>query len=280
MSSVIPIGGTVGVQLAVHEPPPETVPYEIQSFITPDAFQARMRAVLRKGSRYCRPGFDYAWIGLSFLAGLVAPIAVYFVALHALPQGQQNNVDDFWPYGWDDDGRYWKARMIAVASFIGVQLLTWIPMLSWKLYGKSSVNKMLQKFEVEDRAVREPGAPVPTYRISMPGIGSRVLNVIITVPHKQITASFQPGVQLPSYVINSPEDPSNTAAYGSDSHGYGNTQAYDRGYGDAPGQYNVPLQGVPLYNEFDEKVPAYSSGPPELHYNPVDDKLGFEDVKV
>lgn len=162
----------------MNEPPPETTPYEIQSYvrvltavdiaerahslsqITPEAFQARMRAVLRKGSRYCRPTFDHIWVGISFLyvlfcsaqlhavlndccsAGLVVPVVVYFVALNALPKGQENNVDDFWPYGWDDDGRYWKARMIAVASFVGVLLLSWLPMLAWKLYVRTCRSRL------------------------------------------------------------------------------------------------------------------------------------------
>ncbi|KAH9930377.1 hypothetical protein B0H21DRAFT_761553 [Amylocystis lapponica] len=283
MSSIVPNGGTIGMQLSVREPPPDAAPYQIQSYITPEAWQARMRAVLRKGSRYCRPAFDYAWLLISFLAGLIVPIVIYFVALNALPKGKPNTDDDFWPYGWDDDGRYWKARMISVATLVAIVLVTFLPMLGWKLYGKKRVNSMLQKFEVEDRAVREPGAPVPTYRISMPGIGSSALNLVITVPHKPITASFQPGVQLPPYVVNPPADPAATGAYTYHNQGYGSTQAYDQsydtGYGQGHGQYNVPLKSVPLYNEFDEKVPAYT-GPAGAAYQSMDEKVGFEDVKV
>lgn len=41
----------------------------------------------------------------------------------------------------------------------------------------------------------------------------------------------------------------------------------------------MPIQGVPLYNEFDEKIPEYS-GPTQNTYSPVDEKLGYEDIKV
>lgn len=219
--------------LSIDQPPQETVPYQLQSFvssrslghrfwidfgaqISSAAWQARLRAVLRKGGRYLKPGFDAVWGIITFMyvmypnlharrlkvnrylhsATFAVPIALYFVALNVLPhKNEVRDGFDFWPYGWDDDGRYWKARGISIATFFGVILLTWGPMLAWKLYvcsfcgctycaqlhvltptqGKSQVNKMLKKFEAEDRAVRGPGAAVPTYRIKMPGIYSRHL---------------------------------------------------------------------------------------------------------
>ncbi|GBE80994.1 hypothetical protein BKA93DRAFT_245782 [Sparassis latifolia] len=259
--------GAIYLRLPVDEPPPEMVPYELRRYISTEAWQARLRAVLRKGSRYCKPAFDTIWAIITFILTLAAPIAIYFVMLDVLPHPQEV-VFDFWPYGWTDESRYWKARLIALGVFFGVVLLSVVPMLLWKLSGKSSVNKMLQKFEAEDRAVRDPDTQIPTYRIRMPGIGHSALNLKITMPPAPMTntTSFQPGSQPAPFVVNPPTDPS-AAAYP---------------YYTQPGQaqLNVPLDGVPLYNNFDEKIPDYSG--PTIHYVPIDTKgsATFEEGRV
>lgn len=55
------------------------------------------------------------------------------------------------------------------------------------------------------------------------------------------------------YIVNRPADP-NAVAYG---------------YGQPPA--GVPMTGVPLYNQFDEKIPGYSAPAPGL-YVPDDTK--------
>ncbi|CCM03585.1 uncharacterized protein FIBRA_05722 [Fibroporia radiculosa] len=237
----------IELRLPVDQPPPEQVPYQLQSFISKDAWQARIRAVVRKGSRYIKPGFDMVWAIITFIATLAVPIGMYYVALHLLP-GENEVEFDYWPYGWDDTGRIWKARGISIASFFAVLLLMWIPMFLWKLSGKSQVNKMLQRFEAEDRSVK-PDVELPTYRISMPGIGVNAIKLNITVPSSTAPTSFQFNSQLPPYLVNGPADPT-AAAYG---------------YGQAP---PVPVQGLPLYNQFDEKIPTYSGPPPGLYLSP------------
>ncbi len=64
-------------------------------------------------------------------------------------------------------------------------------------------------------------------------------------------------------MINPPTDPA-AAAYG---------------YGQAPPTFNGPGYGVPLYNQFDEKVPEYVGPAPGL-YTPSDEKHDFEYVHV
>ncbi|PCH43662.1 hypothetical protein WOLCODRAFT_26105 [Wolfiporia cocos MD-104 SS10] len=255
------MANTIQLRLPVDDAPPDMVPYQLQSYISAAAWQARLRAVVRKGSRYCTPRFDMVWGIITFIATLAVPIAAFYVALHMLPyQSDVKDGFDYWPYGWDDNGRVWKARGISFASFFAVLLLMWVPMFLWKLRGKSQVNKMLQRFEKEDRAVR-PNVELPTYRISMPSIGGNVIVLNITIPGAPVPTSFQPGAQLPAYVVNGPSDPA-AAAYG---------------IGQAPPF--IASQGVPLYNQFDEKVPDYSGPPPGI-YVPEDEKRGYDDVPV
>jgi len=248
----------ITLRLPVDLAPPEQVPYQLRTYISADAWQARLRAVVRKGGRYIKPGFDMAWGILTFILVLAAPIAMYFVALRFLPN--EADVVQFDDFIYDDTGRIWKARGISIGTFFAVLALMWIPMLAWKLTGKRQVNKMLMRFENEDRAVK-PGVELPTYRITMPPIGGDALQLNITVPGASAPTSFQVGSQLPPYLVNAPSDPA-AAAYG---------------YGQGPP--NFPGQGVPLYNQFDEKIPEYS-GPAPGVYLPSDEKHEYETVQV
>jgi len=199
-----------------------------------------------------------AWGILTFIATLAVPIAMYYVALRVLPHASDDVKFDYWPYGWDDASRIWKARGISIGAFFGVLILMWVPMLLWKLHGKSQVNKMLQRFENEDRAVR-PNVPLPTYRIAMPAIGGSALVLTVTVPGAPAPTSFQASSQPPTYVVNAPVDP-RAAAYGQ---------------GQAPP--SMSDQGVPLYNQFDEKIPDYTGPPPGMY---VGEKEEYETVQV
>ena len=78
------------------------------------------------------------------------------------------------------------------------------------------------------------GAPLPTVRAT---------------PH----LSPRRTLTLLQYIINRPADP-NAVAYG---------------YGQPPA--GAPMTGVPLYNQFDEKIPGYSAPAPGL-YVPNDTK--------
>jgi len=220
--------------------------------ISSEAWQARLRAVIQRGSRYCNPRFDAIWCILTFIVAFVAPIVIYFALLSVLPR--EAEVDfDFPPYGWDEDSRYWKARLISFGAFVGMLLLLILPMMLWKLAGKRSINKMLQKFEAEDRAVRGSfNGQVPIYRIKTPGVGSHALHLTITLPEGSRRTSFQTGVPLPTYLVNPPADA-------------------------VPGYYpsGPRLDGVPLYNNFDEKVPSYD-GPRGY----LDEKNEFADLNV
>lgn len=78
------------------------------------------------------------------------------------------------------------------------------------------------------------GAPLPTVRLPAPSNLSQADRTL-------------------QYIINRPADP-NAVAYG---------------YGQPPA--GVPMTGVPLYNQFDEKIPGYNAPPPGL-YVPNDTK--------
>ncbi|KAI0733201.1 hypothetical protein C8Q72DRAFT_950064 [Fomitopsis betulina] len=232
------------LNLLIDQPPPEQVPYQLTSYISAEAWQARLRAVIRKGSRYINPRFDVVWAAVSFILTIVFPIAMFYVALNVLPlKTNGTNVDVFRA----ESNRIWQARGISFAVFIGIVLFLWAPMWFFKVSGKKRVNQMLERFEQEDRAVK-PTVTLPTYRISRPRFMTNSITLTVSVPDGAAQPStFAYGAPLPTYIINRPADP-NAVAYG---------------YGQPPA--GVPMTGVPLFNQFDEKIPGYSVPAPGLY---------------
>lgn len=103
------------------------------------------------------------------------PIAVYYVALQNLPEDPDDKKDDdddhfFHWHGFD---RAWKARIISLATWVVLMFIVFMPMKIWKSGGKAQVNKMMQQWEAEDKAVRPEGAPYPTLKMKQPGIISK-----------------------------------------------------------------------------------------------------------
>ncbi|EMD37372.1 hypothetical protein CERSUDRAFT_114044 [Gelatoporia subvermispora B] len=260
-------GDTLRMRLVPGDAPQETVPYDLQPYISPEAWQARMRAVTNKGARWIHPKFDALFLILNFIVGIAVPVAVYYVALHQLTKNDKQTFDNdpFFDDRFDDDNdveHYWDARLIAFGAWLGATLLFWVPMLLWKQSGKSQVNTMLERFEVEDRAVRDTRMALPTYRIRMPGIGAKALKLDIKVPPAPAMSSFQPGAQLPPYLVNPPAMPGYVPMASDPS-------------------WNAARGGVPMYDERDDKVPDYS-GPTGDFALPLDEKRAsdFEDVAV
>lgn len=66
---------------------------------------------------------------------LGVPIAVYYVALHNLPDDPDEKKDDddhhefFHFHGFD---KVWKARLISLAAWIAVMIVVFVPMKIWK----------------------------------------------------------------------------------------------------------------------------------------------------
>lgn len=66
------------------------------------------------------------------------PIGIFYVALDHLPKSQeekdfeQEERDHFFFYWHGGFDRYWKARLIAFASWVAVMILFYTPMLMWK----------------------------------------------------------------------------------------------------------------------------------------------------
>ena len=145
---------------------------------TEDVWGPRISAVTRRASSYYKYTLELIWLIATFAAVIAGPIVVYHVALSNIPEPDDNDKDKD-DHFRDSFDRYWKARLIAMGTFLGLMIITFVPMHMWKNAGKKAVNQMLQRYEEQDRAAR-PGAPFPTMRMKMPGVVTKNIVCIDT----------------------------------------------------------------------------------------------------
>ncbi|KIP04872.1 hypothetical protein PHLGIDRAFT_25387 [Phlebiopsis gigantea 11061_1 CR5-6] len=265
-----------------HEEPDLDVPYTLKPFFKEDVWAQRIPVITRTASRYYKKGIEWVWLIVGSSALLAVPIAVYFVALHNLPEDADDKKEDdddhdhhFFHWGGFD--RVWKARVISLAVWFALMLLVFVPMHLWKKKGKTTVNTLIQKWEAEDRAVLPAGAPYPTLKMKMPGIISKSIKIAVSIPPGPAPSMsmYQPGAPVPPYLANPPSDPEAANFYkppqqqsppaqwgppsaGYTNQGYGGAPSYNAqaGYGGAPG-YNGAAQAG--YNS----APGYSGPGPQ-----------------
>lgn len=271
-----------------HEHPPTDVPYELRSFYSKEIWEKRLPAITRKASRYYKRTFELVWF-FTFLACMIgAPIAIFYVALHNLPEDAEDKEEDdddkddhHHFFGHESFDRYWKARLIALGAWFAVCLLFYIPMLVWKHHGQKKVNKMLDKWEKEDKATL--GKECPTFKLKHINIISSHIKLEVKVPYMPMQASsFHPAAFLPAYIVNAPSDPHAAYYYPQTREGPATAPiGYAQGQNalNAPPQPLTSVSGVPLFNASDERAPGYVA--PLGHMSAYgDEKHSFEDVRV
>ena len=109
-------------------------------------------------------------------SSIAVPIAVYYVAVDRLPETSAEKAGGYqwWRSGFD---RIWRARLISFASWIALAILFYVPILLLKHAGRSSINKMLKKWENEDQAARPTNSEIPHWHLGYIGIfGSTVVS--------------------------------------------------------------------------------------------------------
>ncbi|GJE95464.1 hypothetical protein PsYK624_116480 [Phanerochaete sordida] len=270
-----------------HQEPDPAVPDQLKSFFTDDVWAARIPAIVRTASRYYKHGLEWIWLILTFGSVIAVPIATYFLVLPHLPEDPEDKDDDgehhFFHWGGFD--RVWKARLIALAVWIALMFLFFMPMKIWKSKGKAAVNQMLAQWEAEDKAVRPAGAVYPTLKMKQPGIISKNIKINVVIPPGPAPSLYQPGARVPPYLANPPVDPAASQFY---QQPQSQQQQQQQQQQQPEGQWGPPSAGwgnrtgygseaqVPLYNGRDERVPGYAGMPVAQ----PDEKNPFEDVKV
>jgi len=272
---------TLCLRFAPHDTPETAVPYELRNYYTRDVWGSRVPAVIRKASRYYKQNLEYSWLLLFIASSIAVPIAIYYVCVDRLPLSQAEQLAitsggyRWWSAGFD---RFWKARLTSFSSWFAIALVFYGPILLWKRAGRSSVNKMLQKWENEDQAARPSSSEIPHWHLGYIGIFGSTIRLNITYQLIAPLSLYQPGANIPSFLVNAPVDHAASYYFSQSLRPPLSANPYSRStWQDS----NPPrsARGVPLYNELDEKAPAYL-GPPRTMPGPPRDEEKLENIPV
>jgi len=286
---------SIALQYTPHEHPPTDVPFELRPFYSKEIWEKRLPAIIRKASRYYKRTLELVWFFIFLACMIGAPIAIFYVALNHLPEDaaekqedqddknhDDDHDDDFHPFWHDSFDRYWKARLIALASWLAVCLLFYTPMLVWKHHGQKTVNKMLDKWHKEDKA--SLGKDCPTFKMKHINIISSDIRLEVKLPFAQAApSSFHPAAYLPAYIVNAPSDPRAAYYYPQTREGPATAPI---SYSQAENALAAPPQplssvsgAIPLFNAYDDRAPGYLAPMGQMPaYG--DEKHSFEDVRV
>jgi len=286
---------SITLRYTPHEAPPTDVPYELRSFYSKEVWEKRIPAITFKASRYYKRTLELVWFFTFLACNIGAPIALFYVSLNILPEDaaekkadqeiQNENNDGFFhdPFFHNSFDKYWKARLIALATWLAVVILFYTPMVVWKRHGQKKVNQMLERWANEDKASQ--GENCATMRLKHIPIISSEIRLEVKVPFMQMQppSSFHPAAYLPAYLVNAAPDPNAAQYYAQTREGPATAPImYAQGNGvplNAPQQPLTSVSGVPLFNASDEKAPGYMASMGQIPaYG--DEKHDFEDVKV
>ncbi|TRM69856.1 hypothetical protein BD626DRAFT_475514 [Schizophyllum amplum] len=217
------------VYLSPSSPPPVSVPFELQEYVSKDAWASRITTITRTASGFSRPLFEKIWAAFSFLLLMIVPMAISSV-LNATLRDPENL-----------DWRF-RAREISLGIFFGLMFLVTMPMVIWKAIGQRHLNRTILRWTQQDNQSQIPSGGRATWSARLPRMFSDQIVVSITVPQGAFPSLFHPDAYLPSYV-RGPID-AQAAFY--------NPYAEKAGQGMAP---MSTLGSVPLYDE--RSPPSY-----------------------
>ncbi|KAL0577318.1 hypothetical protein V5O48_004674 [Marasmius crinis-equi] len=179
------------------QPPPATVPFELQNQITAAVWDLRVSSVIQSSSRYSKPWFERIWMVLALVAIIVVPIAIQSVIYDAILQREANGIF-FTPES------VVKAKAILFAVFLGTCLFFLTPITVWKLIGRYHLNAMTRRWNDADRQTFGQNA-APQWKVKSPGVFRDSTVLYIGLPPGIKPSSFHPNAYLGSY-INSARD--------------------------------------------------------------------------
>jgi len=185
--------GLVTIYLSENQLGPLSVPPELQSCVTQDAWAERVPAIRRTSVRYSKPFFERAWLFLGLISIFIVPIALIGPITNAL---RLNDITDDRKHALD---HYGEARAISFGIFIGVFLLYFIPIFVWKFIGQRQVQSLLRTWAKQEQMLSQ-GAFIPIWKVKTPGVFRDSTILTVTVPPGVAPTTFHPAAYLPSYL--------------------------------------------------------------------------------
>jgi len=182
-----------------YEVPP--IPYELQGFITPQAWASRMETIRSLCKRFSSPLIERIWFLLAFTATLVIPMVLSRIITNSLLKKHGINDDTAITEANIDEaeGIFAESRAITIGVFLAVAFVFWVPLTTWKLLGSFRARRLTQAWEREDRTTSLRSF-IPVWNISTPGVFNVNAKVTITTPPMGHPTVFHPDAYLPPYL--------------------------------------------------------------------------------
>jgi hypothetical protein len=184
--------------LSPKQPTPSSVPFELQSYISPEVWADRVPKIARTAGRYSKPIFERIWFALGVLACIVIPAAIWRIAIDRTSAQYSGFVNVPIQFFFD-------LRLVTMFFFLATMLLFFAPMFVWKAIGKRTVNTMLRNWAGADRMNLGINAALPVWRVVTPGVFFDRITLSISLPQEKAPSNFHPNAYLPSF-INAPVD--------------------------------------------------------------------------
>lgn len=179
---------------APSQPVPATVPYELQGHISQDDWTVRAAAIKDLAFQYYKPLFERVWTVVAFISIIVLPLVLYQIILNSVFEN-----------GRQTEERFFEARAIGSAVFLGTILFFWLPMYLWKAIGKRRMRAMLSRWARADQATKGPSTFVPVWTVKCPTVFKSTAILSITTPPNTRPTVFHPDAYVPPFV-NRPTD--------------------------------------------------------------------------
>jgi len=198
----------ITIQKKFDAPP---LPYELQGHVAAETWDFRIRQIHVLCNQFSKPLLERTWLAISILATFVLPISLYDVIFNAVTPKPLRDALDRQTLGnappsnrFDgnvDDaiGKYlMETRGIIFGMLIGIFVVFWLPLISWKGIGAMRANDMTRRWEEEDRS---RGATfVPHWTVTPPGIITLTGTAKISTPPIRPPSLFHQYTNVPPYL--------------------------------------------------------------------------------
>lgn len=182
----------VVMELSPTQPLP-LLPIELRSYVSPDNWETRVRAITRLASQFSKPMLESSWMLVALVLTFVIPIVAYYDSIHNytvdLTIDQQED---------REDELVWKARLISLGVTVGLWCVMFLPVAIWKRIGRVRVNKMIDRWAKDDVRSASSYEAIPTWKVTMPGMFRDV--IVLTVSCPATPSIYDPEAYLPPYI--------------------------------------------------------------------------------
>jgi len=183
--------GNVTVILRKNDPAPP-IPYELQNVYSSDVWASRVQAATSVAQQWSRKLTERIYfVSVLLIQFLVPSLISNLVLVNIYGDGKDHQIPP---------EKFFQYRAVGMGIFLGIFILSWTPLIVWKIIGKRKLRALENEWLALDRAT-SGGGFIPRWRLSKPGIFTSATTICITVPSVTVVlTNFHPNAPLPPYI--------------------------------------------------------------------------------